>query len=143
MDAVPLQIVAAGPAHVSGIVEIERACPESSTVVLTAGEALREAMSRGHGVAVAIQAAAVLGWAWWHTEDDRAGETTGVILRVAVAPASRRRGIGAALVAHAASALRDAGCARLRARVPGDDPGARAMLERAGFHIRAVEMEAP
>jgi ribosomal-protein-alanine N-acetyltransferase len=55
------------------------------------------------------------------------------ILTLAVAPAARRRGIGAALLAAAAARARDAGAVNLFLEVAQTNAAARALYAAAGF----------
>ena len=55
------------------------------------------------------------------------------IINIAVAPAARRRGIGAALVSEAAARARKAGAHKMFLEVASDNIAARALYERQGF----------
>lgn len=63
--------------------------------------------------------------------DPWAGEDAARLRRLYVAAAARRRGVGAALVAHAIAHAQAAGFARLRLRT--DDAGAASFYEALGF----------
>lgn len=143
MEPAIATVVAAGPAHVAAIVAIERGLPGRSIVALTHGLAVEEALTRGHGVAVAIEGDTVAGWVWWTVEDARGGERTGQLSRVAIAPAHRLRGHGRTLVAHALAAMRADGARSVRLAIDADDANARAFFEHLGFAPAAVTMERP
>lgn len=55
------------------------------------------------------------------------------LLTIAVDPAARRHGIGAALLAAVVAQARGAGAATLLLEVGVDNPAARALYDRAGF----------
>lgn len=90
----------------------ELAHPESVVLVADGG---------GHG--------GPLGYAGWRTA---AGEAE--LLRLAVAPRWRRKGVAAALLAAGDRALHAAGCDRCYLEVRDDNEAAIALYERLGFH---------
>lgn len=69
------------------------------------------------------------GYAAWRSA---AGESE--LLRIAVDPRWRRRGVAAALLAAGDDALRDAGCSRCFLEVREDNAAAIALYEALGFH---------
>lgn len=142
MTAPAIAIVPATAEHVDAIIAIERNSGDASVVALTHGHAVREAMARGHDVIVALDGAEVTGWAWFTAEDARGGDTVGQLYRVAVASGARRDGIGTALLARVRAALRDRGCARVRATIGATDGDALTFMRAAGFADDAIVVEA-
>lgn len=68
------------------------------------------------------------GFAVWRDIGDEAE-----LLTIGVDPAARRRGLGAALLAAVVEAARQADVKRFFLEVSAENPGARALYERAGF----------
>lgn len=77
---------------------------------------------------VAEDDAGVFGFVSWDPE-------TGEITRLYVHPRGQRRGAGAALLARALDALREAGCAEAWLNTEERAAGARAFYERAGWRL--------
>lgn len=139
---VTLTIIDVTQEHVAPIVELERAAGGASVVALTRGDALTEALARGHHVIAAVAAdGAVAGWAWFATDMGRGAEEVGHVFRVCVAPAHRRNGVASMLLAHVRTTLAGRGVRRLRATLPGDAAAARALFAAHGFAVDAVIME--
>ena len=141
MSTVTLTFADATAEHFAAIVRIERAAGGSSLVALTEGQALDEALRRGHYVSVALDGDAVAGWIWFSVDGSRGGEEIGQLFRVAVAPERARSGIGRALVEHAQKTLAAGECTRMRATLTGDDVATRAFLASIGYTVDAVIME--
>jgi ribosomal protein S18 acetylase RimI-like enzyme len=132
----------ATPADFDAIVRIERTSASGSIVALTGADALAQALERGHWLIAATVGGEAVGWAWFAIELV-SGENVGRLYRVAVSETHRRRGVGAALVAHARDVFASRGCTRVRLTLDSDDEGARAFFERAGFRIDAITMDQP
>lgn len=143
MDRLGLTFADATPHHFDAILRIERDAGLSSVIALTAGQALEEAIRRGHWVIVALERGDVAGWVWFTIDASRGGEEVAQLFRVAVDPDRRRRGVGRAIVEHAQSMLAERNCTRMRAAIAGDDNTARAFLGALGYAIDAVVMERP
>ena len=143
MDADALTFVDATREHFDAIVRIERAAGGSSLVALTEGQALDEALRRGHYVTVALDGDTVAGWIWFSVDGGRGGEEIGQLFRVAVAPERARSGVGRALVEHAQAALAARACTRMRVTLSGHDEATRAFLASIGYEVDAVIMERP
>jgi len=133
-------IIDVTPDQFPAILRLERESASGSIVALTHGQALDEAHARGHWIAAAVDGDELVGWIWFAAEL-RSGETAGQIFRVAVDPRHQREGVGALLVRHALSVLRDRGATRARAMIGADDPAARAFFERTSFAVEAMSME--
>ena len=101
------------------------AWPEDDVDEADAEESFRES----EGLVLACDAAQVAGYAMWERTEDGVG----VIHEVAVHPAHRRRGIGAALTMFAVERLCSA-MSRIELVVLDDNPAQR-MYERLGFEI--------
>ena len=101
------------------------AWPEDDVDEADAEESFRET----DGLVVACDAAHVAGYATWERTEDGIG----VIHEVAVHPARRRLGIGAALTVFAVERLRSA-TSRIELVVLDDNP-ARRLYERLGFEV--------
>ncbi len=143
MDLPALTFADAAPHHFDAILRIERDAGSGSVIALTAGQALEEALSRGHYVIVALDAGDVAGWAWFTVDGSRGGEEVAQLFRVAVAADRRRAGVGRALVEHAQSMLAERNCTRMRAVLSDDDDAARAFLGALGYGVDSVTMERP
>lgn len=141
MTTAAVTFVDATPAHFAAIVRIERAAGGPSLVALTEGQALDEALQRGHYVSVALDGDDVAGWIWFSIDGSRGGEEIGQLYRVAVAPERVRTGIGRALIEHAQATLAARNCTRVRATLTGDDAATRAFLAPIGYAVDAVIME--
>lgn len=141
MDASALTFVDAKPEYFDAIVRLERAAGGSSLVALTEGQALDEALGRGHYLTVALDGDAVAGWIWFSVDNSRGGEEIGQLFRVAVAPERAHSGVGRALVEHAQATLAARACTRIRATLTGDDEATRAFLSSMGYGVDAVIME--
>jgi ribosomal protein S18 acetylase RimI-like enzyme len=141
MDRPALTFAAAAPHHFDAILRIERDAATSSVIALTAGQAIAEALARGHHVIVALDGGVVAGWAWFSVDGSRGGEEVAQLFRVAVATDRRRAGIGRALVEHAQSMLAEHNCTRMRAVLADDDDAARAFLGALGYAVDSVTME--
>lgn len=85
-----------------------------------------------HNVDIAFDESVLAGWVCTRLHpEDRMGE----VYVLAVDPGRQRRGVGAALIAHASGRAREAGM-RMMMVETGDDPGhapSRAAYESAGF----------
>ena len=101
------------------------AWPEDDVDEADAEESFRES----EGLVLACNAAHVAGYAMWERTEDGVG----VIHEVAVHPARRRLGIGAALTIFAAERLRSA-TSRIELVVLDDNPAQR-LYERLGFEV--------
>jgi ribosomal protein S18 acetylase RimI-like enzyme len=143
MDSRALTFADAAPHHFEAIARIEREAGGSSLVTLTAGQAIEEAVRRGHYVIVALYAAEVAGWIWFAVDGARGGEEIAQMFRVAVAPERRRSGVGRALVEHAQAVLAARDCTRVRVTLPADDEAGRAFLASLGYAVDALTMERP
>ncbi|TAK64407.1 MAG: GNAT family N-acetyltransferase [Dehalococcoidia bacterium] len=143
MDRPALTFADAAPRHFDAILRIERDAGPSSVVTLTAGQALEEALERGHYVLVALDADDVAGWAWFTVDGSRGGEEVAQLFRVAVAAERRRTGVGRALIEHAQAVLAERDCTRMRAALAGDDHVARSFLAALGYAVDTVTMERP
>jgi GNAT superfamily N-acetyltransferase len=143
MDRPALTFSDAAPHHFDAILRIERDAGRSSVIALTAGQAIEEALARGHYVIVALDAGDVAGWAWFSVDGSRGGEEVAQLFRVAVAADRRRTGIGRALVEHAQSMLAERNCTRMRAVLADDDDATRAFLGALGYAVDSVTMERP
>jgi len=140
MTTSAIALVDAAPEHFDAILRMERAMGAGSIVALTEGQALQEALDRGHWLLVATRGDDVIGWVWFAIEL-RAGESVGQIFRVAIDAAHRRGGAGRALVERARDIFVARQCTRVRLTVAGDDADARTLFERTGFVVDAVTME--
>lgn len=143
MDRSALTFADAAPQHFDAILRIERDAGPGSVVALTAGQALDEALARGHYVIVALDADEVAGWAWFTVDGSRGGEEVAQLFRVAVAADRRRTGVGRALIEHAQAILAERDCTRMRAALAGDDDVTRAFLAALGYGVDTVTMERP
>lgn len=141
MDAPVLTFVDAKPEYFDAIVRLDRMAGGSSLVALTEGQALAEALRRGHYVIVALDGDAVAGWIWFSVDNSRGGEEIGQLFRVAVAPERAHSGVGRALVEHAQATLAARACTRVRATLTGGDEATRAFLASIGYTVDAVIME--
>jgi ribosomal protein S18 acetylase RimI-like enzyme len=139
-DAITL--APASEAHFDAIFRLERQAGRS-LVTLTEGHALREAHARGHELIVALAGGNVVGWIWYGRSLERGAEEIGQIYRVAVAPDSRRSGVGRALIARAVQDLSARGCSRVQATLGAGDGAARALFADAGFAVDTIVMERP
>lgn len=136
-----ITIVETGAEHLDAIVAIERETGGRSLVALTGGDALTEALARGHDVAVALADGEVVGWAWSATDLGRGAEEVGQIYRVAVARRHANKGIGRALVEHAQTALAGRGVRRVRITVDAADEEAQGFFKELGYEADALTME--
>lgn len=141
MDRPEITLVEATRKHVDAIVQIERAAGGRSLVALTHGQAVVEALERGHYVTVALAGNEVAGWIWYATDLGRGAEEAGQIFRVAVAEDHVRSGVGRALMEHAQATLAARDVKRVRVTVGGEDAEARAFVARLGYAVDAVMME--
>jgi ribosomal protein S18 acetylase RimI-like enzyme len=142
MGSKAIALIDAAPDHFDAILRIERATAAGSVVALTEGQALQQALDRGHWIVAATRDGAVIGWIWF-TIELRGGENVGQIFRVAVAEAHRRSGVGRALVAHAREIFVARDCTRIRLTLGADDDDARVFFEHNGFAADALTMDAP
>lgn len=143
MDRPALTFADAAPHHFDAILRIERDAGRSSVIALTAGQALEEAIARGHYVIVALDGTHVAGWAWFTVDASRGGEEVAQLFRVTVATERQRTGVGRALVEHAQSLLAGRNCTRMRAVLAEDDHATRAFLRALGYAVDSVTMERP
>jgi ribosomal protein S18 acetylase RimI-like enzyme len=141
MDLTSVTLCDAQPHHFDAIVRIEEEAGGSSLVVLTRGQALAEAMGRGHYVTVALHDDDVAGWIWFGVDLGRGAEEVGYVYRVAVTRPLARSGIGVALLAHAQATLAARGVVRVRTTVDAENVDARAFFESRGYRLDAVTME--
>jgi len=143
MDRPALTFADAAPHHFDAILGIERDAGPGSVIALTAGQALDEALRRGHYVIVALDAGDVAGWAWFTVDGSRGGEEIAQLFRVAVASDRRRTGVGRALMEHVQSVLAERDCTRIRAVLADGDDATRAFLGALGYAVDSVTMERP
>ena len=143
MERTGLTFANAAPRDFNAILQIERDAGPGSVIALTAGQALEEALARGHYVIVALDAGEVAGWAWFTVDGSRGGEDVAQLFRIAVTEDRRRTGVGRALVEHAQAILAERNCTRMRAALAADDDAARAFLAALGYAVDTVTMERP
>jgi ribosomal protein S18 acetylase RimI-like enzyme len=142
VDTDAIMLVPVSEAHFEAILRLEREAGRS-LIALTEGHALREAHARGHELILALADGDVAGWIWYGRSLERGAEEIGQIYRVAVASASRRSGVGRALLARAIADLTARGCSRVQATVDGSDEAAQALFADASFNIDSLTMDRP
>jgi len=135
-----ITLLEAGAEHADAIVAIERETGGRSLVALTGGDAITEAIARGHDVVVALVDGEVAGWAWCASDLGRGAEEVGQIYRVAVARQHAGSGIGRRLVEHAQAMLAARGVRRVRITVDAADEEAQAFFREMGYAADALTM---
>lgn len=111
---------------------------------------LQHGATRGGALLVAVEDGRVIGYLSWYV-DDRANSATlrpehrplAYVAGVSVTEASRGRGIGTALLAHAEAQARERGITRLGIGVRTSNAGAMRLYEDFGFHGIELRMFKP
>lgn len=142
-----ISVLEAADRDVEAILSLEDASGAASSVSLTRGLALREALARGHWIAIAVEGDAtasemradtrLAGWIWFSLELGRDGQYAGQIVRLAANDPAAAAG----LFDYARDVLGRRGAAVVRTTLDAGDEWGFGVFEALGFTRSSVSME--